>query len=266
MTHLRPYISEKLWGYEQWLISSHPAGQSTDSHGRLLSELLGSDYPLLVKVIQADQTLSVQVHPDDDFAVRTENARGKTECWFVLDAKSDSWLLAGFAEGFNPTPEQILADIRTGTLEKGLKKYPVRPGDFLYIPAGTVHAIGGGVRILEIQQSSDITYRLYDWGRGRELHIEKGLQAIKPAAPLFIQNLAGHFECPYFKLNLVDGKNGGKISATTDFFLVILAGAGVVENNRGETLNAAPEDAIFCPRDEQVRLPLGMRGMQIRAK
>jgi hypothetical protein len=98
------------------------------------------------------------------------------------------------------------------------------------------------------------------------LHIEKGLQTIKPTTPLFIQNLAGHFECPYFELNIVDGKNEEKISAATDFFLVILTGKGGVENNRGETLNTAPEDAIFCPRGEQVRLPPGMRGMQIRAK
>ncbi|MDR3312481.1 MAG: class I mannose-6-phosphate isomerase [Spirochaetaceae bacterium] len=273
MIKLIPAVFEKPWGWERWLVSTHPTGRSTDPSGRSLSAILGADYPLLVKLIRADDRLSVQVHPDDTLAACREHSRGKTECWLVLDAAPGAWLLAGFRDDCTASPETlreaVRRDVQMGTLGDRLKKYPARPGDFLYIPAGTVHAIGGGVRLLEIQQSSDITYRLYDWGRGRELHVEKALEAIRPVPPQYIPHFAGHFECPHFTLDLVDG-GGYTGGGTTDFCLVILAGQGCIQSQCAGTasqrLLAAPEDAIFCRAREELCLADNMRALLIRAE
>ena len=174
MLKLDPIKSDKIWGYELWIASTHPNGCQNS-----FKEFCGGDYPLLVKVIQANDTLSIQVHPDDDWAVKLEGKgnRGKTECWYVLDAAPDAKLVYGIKPGFS---NEVLAKaITDNTLEQYLEFVNVKPGDFVYIPAGTVHAIGGGLRLMEVQQSCDLTYRLYDWGRGREVHIEKGLAVIK---------------------------------------------------------------------------------------
>ena len=183
MLKLESIKSEKIWGYELWIASTHPNGCQND-----LKNAIGGEYPLLVKIIQANDTLSIQVHPDDEFAVKLEGVGncGKTECWYVLDATEDAKLVYGIRDGFS---NEVLAKaIKDNTLEQYLNFVKVQKGDFIYIPAGTVHAIGAGLRLLEVQQSCDLTYRLYDWGRGREVHIEKGLSVIKkddmiPVAP-----------------------------------------------------------------------------------
>ncbi|MCY1670961.1 class I mannose-6-phosphate isomerase [Novosphingobium sp. SL115] len=129
---------------------------------------------LLVKYIFTSEKLSVQVHPSDAQAQSLgESDRGKEECWLVIDAEPDATLGIGFREEVDA--ETIRRAALDGTIEDMLVWYPVRAGDFFYIPAGTVHAIGAGVSLVEIQQNSDITYRLYDYGRPRELHLEKGL-------------------------------------------------------------------------------------------
>ena len=165
---------EKVWGYELWLASTHENGLQKD-----FLEYSGGEYPLLVKIINADERLSVQVHPDDECAVALEGAGnvGKTECWYVLDAKDGAKLVYGM-DG-ERSPEELADAIKSNSLEKYLNEVPVKKGDFVFIPSGTVHAIGGGLRLLEVQQSCDLTYRLYDWGRPREVHIEKGLKSIR---------------------------------------------------------------------------------------
>lgn len=207
MKLLQPIRSEKIWGYEDWLASTHKDGLQKD-----FLELAG-DYPLLVKVIQANATLSVQVHPDDKTALLLEGAgsRGKTECWYILDCEKGARLIAGLKDGC--TKDQIEQAIKDNTLQDLMNSVEVKKGDFIFIPAGTVHAIGGKIRLMEVQQSCNLTYRLYDWGRPRELHLEKGIKSIKlkadtegcfsdgkpfrfsPAAPL-----PENFECPYFSL------------------------------------------------------------------
>ena len=144
----------------------------------------GSDYPdefpLLLKLIDARDTLSVQVHPDDAYARRVENKLGKTEAWVILHAEKDSFLVYGTVPGTGK--EALKAASREGkAVEKLLRRVPVHEGEVYYIPSGTVHAIGAGLTLYEIQQSSDVTYRFYDWdrrdaaGRQRELHLEKAL-------------------------------------------------------------------------------------------
>ena len=202
MIRLLPIRSEKIWGYEDWIASTHADGLQKD-----FLQAAG-DYPLLVKIIQANDTLSVQVHPDDKTAVTLEGAgaRGKTECWYVLDAAPDATLVYGLTK--HCTTDELKAAIQSNTLESKLNQVHVHTGDFIFIPAGSVHAIGGGLRLLEVQQSCDITYRLYDWGRPREIHVEKGLQSIKPAAAEAIKPLGAQFDCDYFTLKHVEVKGG----------------------------------------------------------
>lgn len=202
MKKLNAILSEKIWGYEQWIASTHPNGLQKE-----FLEECGGDYPLLVKVIQADDTLSIQVHPDDALAVELEGPgnRGKTECWFVLDAAPDAKLVYGMKEDY---PSEVLAKAITETkLEDYLSFVSVKKGDFIFIPAGTVHAIGAGLRLMEVQQSCDLTYRLYDWGRGREVHIEKGLKVIKSEEMIPVAPFGKEFECEYFRMEKIDVKD-----------------------------------------------------------
>lgn len=202
MFKLTPVKSDKVWGYELWIASTHPNGCQAD-----FMQATGG-YPLLVKIIQANDTLSVQVHPDDKKAVALEGegARGKTECWYVLDADPGAKLVYGLNGSYSTS--ELRAAIAENRLEDCLNRVTVAKGDFIFIPSGTVHAIGGGLRLLEVQQSCDITYRLYDWGRPREIHVEKGLQSVKQTAPAKIEPLAPEFSCDYFTLKHVEVKGG----------------------------------------------------------
>ncbi len=169
----RQYGSPKTIG-EAWLLSSLKEGQSKVD-GQPLSEVVGQ-LKFIVKIIDAAEPLSVQVHPNDEWAAKLENSRGKTECWLILDAKPGAGVYMGLADGVGG--EEFADALAAGRpVEKLVQFYPVKRGDFITVPAGTIHAIGGGVTLLEVQQSSGITYRLWDWDRpGREMHIDKGLQ------------------------------------------------------------------------------------------
>lgn len=206
MQKLTPIHCDKVWGYEKWLASTHSAGLQES-----FFSALGGPYPLLIKIIKADSSLSVQVHPDDRTALSLEGNGniGKTECWYVLSAEPDSQLVYGLNGSY--TAEELHKAIDSGTLENCLNVVPVKKGDFIFIPAGTVHAIGGGLTLLEVQQSCDITYRLYDWGRPRELHIEKSLVSIKNSPLDKIKPFKGEFFCPYFSLEKRDINGGWSI-------------------------------------------------------
>jgi len=166
------------------LVATGPhAGQTL---GSLFAEqpegLLGktaplSGSPLLIKVIFAREKLSVQVHPDDKLAQRYGQPRGKTECWYVLAAEPGAQVAAGLKDGV--TLDKIKEGIQAGTLEESLNLLTVAAGEMIYVDAGTVHAIWPGSILLETQQNCDLTYRMYDYGRGRELHIEKSLEATR---------------------------------------------------------------------------------------
>ena len=183
---------------ESWEISAHPDGPCKIANGRYkgktideLCELLGESFygksikkgekfPLLLKILDACDRLSVQVHPCDEYAEKYENGeKGKTEAWYILKAEPDAQLIYGFKE--NITKEIFKTAIKEGKTEDFLNKVPCCEGDVFYIPSGTVHAVGKGLMIAEIQQSSNTTYRVYDYNRRdkngnlRELHIEKAL-------------------------------------------------------------------------------------------
>lgn len=140
-------------------------------------DVASSDSPLLIKVIFAREKLSVQVHPDDRLAQKYGQPRGKTECWYALAAEDGARVAVGVKAGVSL--ETVKAGIDNGTLEESLNMLPVHGGDLIFVDAGTVHAIWPGSVLLETQQNSDITYRMYDYGRGRELHIERSLEATR---------------------------------------------------------------------------------------
>ena len=211
---LQPACKEALWGgqklkehfakqadldnvAESWECSTHPEGPSTvttgEHKGMLLTEVLRKhpeylgthprskgELPILVKFIDARQKLSVQVHPDDEYAKLYERGQlGKTEMWYVLEADKDAELIYGFYSDMDSVA--VRQSLANGTIEKYLQKVKVQQDDVFYIPAGTVHGIGAGILIAEVQESSNLTYRLYDYDRTdkqrqkRKLHIEKAL-------------------------------------------------------------------------------------------
>ena len=183
---------------ESWELSCHKDGQSIvasgDFFGYTLSsfiekngkQILGTncekfdDFPILIKLIDAKDNLSVQVHPDNEYALRVEKEYGKTEMWYIVDCDPDAELIYGFKEVV--TEEVFKKSIETNTLLEITNSVPVKKGDVFFIEAGTLHAIGKGILIAEIQQNSNTTYRVYDYGRlgtdgkPRELHIEKALK------------------------------------------------------------------------------------------
>ena len=197
-THLNRDLEEKNVG-ESWEVSTRPDSVSVVKNGELEGnkltdlikenpkDLLGESFetddkfPLLLKIIDATQKLSVQVHPNDKLAKKLENGNGKSEMWYVLDADKGSKLYIGL-EGVEDK-KQLKKIIDKGELQNYLKEINVQRGDFFFIPAGTVHAIGEGIMLAEIQQNSNTTYRLYDWnrkddeGNERELHLENGVRA-----------------------------------------------------------------------------------------
>ena len=282
-----PFLSEKPWGYEHWIISTHSAGEakvdsSTEFIGnKNLSSIVGKEYPIMVKIIQADEILSVQVHPNDEYANKKENSNGKTECWYILDAEKDASLIYGI---------DSIDSIQDGTLENHLIHIPVKKGDFVFIPAGTAHAINKGLRILEVAQSSDITYRLYDWGRPREIHTEKALDVITLGTGEHIAGFSGRYECNHFTLEKLDFSHTGKIcfakegianpiptaqppilpafdtpsSKTGWVSLAILSGTGRLVSTTGEILEVAAEDCITIRYEEDITVqPTGNEPLSI---
>lgn len=140
-------------------------------------------FPVLTKIIDAELPLSVQVHPDDDYANRVEHQPyGKTECWYILNCKPDAELVLGWKR--DTTREEFERRVADGSLGEILRRVPVKPGDAFYLPAGTLHAIGAGIQLFETQQASDLTYRIFDWnrvgadGKPRELHVQKAADVL----------------------------------------------------------------------------------------
>jgi mannose-6-phosphate isomerase len=151
----------------------------TKQHGSALlgPALAEKDFPLLIKVLFPKDKLSVQVHPDDALAQKYGEPRGKTECWYALDARPGAQVALGIQSGV--TLEQVKTAVHDASLETLLEMVPVQKGDMIFVDAGTVHAMGPGVVILETQQTSDLTYRMYDYGSARELHLEKSFAAMR---------------------------------------------------------------------------------------
>ncbi len=287
MLKLSPVLKNYLWGgrklhtlygrenggdriSESWEVSIHPDGVSQpladylQEHPQAV-DAQGLAFPVLIKYIDAMENLSVQVHPDDEFARRVEGDNGKTEMWYIVDADENAGIYCGFQK--DTTPEEFLAKVQDGTVEELLNFIPVKKGDCYLIEAGTVHAIGAGCVICEIQQSSNVTYRVYDYNRRgadgqlRPLHIEKAVQVINFAKfenhtnTQPIQDAQGYTlqtltQCQYFrcrKLTLWDCFQ----EQTADSFLTVnvLSGKGAIN---GQSFAAG--DSFFLAAGEMLHI------------
>ena len=184
--------------------------------GKSVAERYGNRLPLLVKFIDAEKDLSIQVHPNDEMAIRRHGKMGKTEMWYVIDAQPGSFLYAGFNKQI--TPEEYRQRVENGTIMEVLAKHGVKPGDVFFLPAGRVHAICGGILLAEVQQSSDVTYRIYDYnrlgmdGKPRELHTSLAAEALDYEVQSEYrtvyrtrENRANHMiDSPYFSVRVTD--------------------------------------------------------------
>ena len=309
---LRPATQDYLWGgsrlndnfnlgipvvpfAEAWMCSTHPDGLSVLDSGEALRDVLAAhpgylgthvlqttggkpELPILIKLIDAKKDLSVQVHPDDDYAKRVEGALGKTEMWYVLAARRDSELVYGFREDMDE--QRVRAALSDGSIEKHLNHVPVHRDDVFFIEPGTVHAVGEGCLIAEIQESSNITYRLYDYnrtdkyGRRRPLHVDRALEVAKlssssaPRQPMRVlkyeNGTASELlcRCRYFQverllLNTENRKYADFRTGENSFHaLLCVEGCGVLF---GEDcmLNFFKGDCVFVPADS---IPMKLHG------
>lgn len=266
---------------ETWECSSHPEGPSIIESGVFkgspLTEVLEqhaewigthprckSGLPILVKFIDANKDLSIQVHPDDNYALTYENQLGKTEMWYVIDAKPGASLIYGFSE--KVTPQTLLNSIEKNTLLKHLKTVPVKKGDVFFIQPGTIHAIGAGVLIAEIQESSNVTYRVFDYNRKdpngnvRPLHINQALHVLNYMESTIVKQHSRVMRytpncyneiicrCKYFQVEKVIVRTSYYFEVSQNSFQVLLCLEGegniVGKNNSGSIKKG---DCIFIP-------------------
>src|SRR5208337_5632626 len=210
-------------------------------------------FPLLVKFLFTAEKLSVQVHPDDARAQSLGEPCGKTECWYVLDAKPDAQLALGLKPGV--TIAGFEASIRDNRAEELLNWINVHAGDMLYVAAGTVHTIGGGMILVETQQASDITYRLYDYGRPRELHIAEGLAATKlyPKSGKVVRRASDGQDVlvrsPFFQVEKIRLREPlfAEVTPASPHVVVAIDGAGIVESEGMEPISFATGEAVIIP-------------------
>ena len=248
-----PNIHPALWGLESWEISVHQAGQSFVSGdcayaGKSLSDVL-PDFPLLVKVIDAKTRLSVQVHPNETTCKLT-GGDPKTEMWAMLE---DGVIYAGLRPGVGP--KDVEEAVKSGRFEELLVRHEAKKGDAFFIPGGLVHAIGDGALIYEVQQSSDTTFRLYDWnrvgadGKPRELHVAKSLEAIDYS--LLAPMPAVDVKCSFFDFRQI-ALNGELVLSASPRSTVLFAAEGSfcangVEVPRRTSVLVLPgEDVVLC--------------------
>lgn len=272
---LKPVFKEMIWGGnrlktdffydipsdstgECWAVSAHKHGdcevangslqgktlsQLWENHRELFGNVEGDVFPLLIKIIDAKQDLSIQVHPDDTYANVHENGSlGKTECWYILDCDEDAQIVIGHHA---QTKEELIQMIHNNEWDKLIRTLPIKKGDFFQIEPGTVHAIKAGTLILETQQNSDITYRLYDYGRlqngkPRELHIEKSIDVIgcphKDITASHKVTKLDHIEieqlisCKYYTVSLVKVDGSQKMSQEEPFTIFsVIDGNGLID-------------------------------------
>ena len=302
---LKPAFKDYLWGgdrlrseyhketdlsplAESWECSTHPDGTSLaliDQNEIPMTEVLKrhpeilgthprtrDTLPILIKLIDAKKDLSVQVHPDDDYArIQEHGSLGKSEFWYVLEAEPGASLVYGFSQ--DVTEKQVRQGIADGTIRKYLQKVPVKRNDVFFVQAGTVHAIGKGIVIAEIQESSNLTYRLYDYNRRdrngnlRELHLDKALDVLnlhssaEPVQPMRLLNYQPGFasefltRCRYFQVErILLSAEASEVSYYTDSssfeVLMCVQGQGVLKGKKLR-IPFRKGDTIFVPADSE---------------
>ena len=259
---------------ESWEISDRTEGMSVVANGPLKGRSLhdltrdwgprlvgadGSDasrFPLLIKIIDASRRLSVQVHPDEHSAA-VSGGEPKTECWTLLPGSApDAYVFAGFREPMRP--DDLKQKLAEESLEGSLRRLPVKPGDVVFVPGGRVHAIGEGCILLEVQQNSNTTYRLYDWGRvghdgkPRALHVRESIEVLdwddtgaEPTPPLLLQEGEGRavwslVSCPFFHLRRIELSSPAAFAQDPSSFTILFAARGAIRIGVGEHVERIP--------------------------
>jgi mannose-6-phosphate isomerase len=285
---LKPWFSERVWGRldlkpwyaetgtkervgEAWLSGPECVVETGELEGRSFAavarefagELGGGEFPLLVKMLFPNEKLSVQVHPDDAHAQAMGQSRGKTECWYVLEADPGAVVALGLKDG--ATAEQVMAAVAEGRMEALMEWVPVAKGDMIFVDAGTVHAIAPGMVLLETQQTSDTTFRLYDYGRPRELHLEQGLKVMKTrtragkVAPREMDGFTRLIEEKYFTVDRFDLGKMEEIRVTMD-------GPGCLVGLKGTVAVITPGDEVELLPGQAVVVPAGSGEVIVEAE
>ena len=291
MYKLKPAMKSAIWGgrklidafhmdfdgenlAEAWMLSAHPDGESRvdsgDCSGLTLSQIISkkgksilgknvarfAEFPILIKLIDANDNLSVQVHPDNEYALAHEHQYGKTEMWYVIEAEPSAKLCMGCKEDISS--DDFNKHAADGRLDEVLNFVPVQKGDVFFIPSGTIHAIGAGIFIAEIQQNSNVTYRVYDYdrigadGKKRELHLDKALEVASLTPPKTDFDFGSHIgKCDCFETDLLEVSDDSvSISVDDSSFvcLLVVDGNGKFANGP-DTYLADKGDCFFIEAD-----------------
>lgn len=290
---LKPIFKNYIWGgtnlreklqkesqeekiAESWEISANENGNSiikngqfrgktlnqiyTDSNIKIKEKIFGTkcinkkEFPLLVKFIDANQNLSVQVHPDDKFAKQYECSSGKSELWYVIDCEENANIICGL----NNSKIDIKEIMKNNQIKKYLKVIKIKKGDCIYIPSGTIHALLSGTIVCEIQQNSNVTYRVYDWnrkdssGNARELHVDKALKVIKPRNKVILKHTLNKKKQilsrnRFFSVDLINVENCYKdrTKKTTFYAYNVIEGRGILKSDNTEYTISAGESFII---------------------
>ena len=297
---LRPSFSERIWGRrdlrpwfdqaaletpigEAWLTGPDSVIETGPLSGNTLSEAIGkhpreilggtpaeardAEFPLLIKLLFPSDKLSVQVHPNDAEAQALGEPRGKTECWYVLAAEPGAEVALGLKPGVDRA--QVERSVADNSMEDLLRMLPVAEQDMIFVDAGTIHAIGPGVTLLETQQTCDITYRMYDYGRPRELHLQQGLDVMRTdtragrVTPVQRDGFARLIEEQYFTVDRYDlaPDSPSELPGWSTGCLVALAGSGAVESAGTEGIAVTVGHAIVLPMGYPVTVVPGPDGL-----
>ena len=262
-------------GYETPVTEGEFAGRSLNDVvttmkeklvGKANYERFGDEFPLLIKFIDARQDLSIQVHPTDEIAQKQGKERGKTEMWYIMDSDPDAKLYSGLKKEI--TPEEYKAMVEDDTITEALAQYAVKEGDCFFLPAGRIHAIGTGCFLAEIQQTSDVTYRIYDFkrkdkdGNYRQLHTKEAAECINyqvesnyrtEYAPLKNQGIA-LVNCPYFSTAVYDLDEPMTLDySELDSFVILIGmkGEGTITDNEGNTVSLQAGESMLIPATTQ---------------
>ena len=283
---LTPACKDYLWGGEKlrqdygiqsqlhplaeaWVLSCHPDGPSVVATGPLAGKTLPeyiqekgpgclgagcekfTDFPILAKFIDAKGDLSIQVHPSNEYALAHEHQYGKTEMWYVLDCEPGATLYYGFQHQISR--EEFQQRIQNNTLTEVLNAVPVEKGDLFFIPAGTLHAIRKGIVVAEIQQNSNVTYRIYDYGRvgadgkPRQLHIQQALEVTQRTPPQPDPDFHGHLaQCPYFTVDVMEGRFTLDCGPESFVSVLVLEGTGALWEG-DESMSLRKGESLFIP-------------------
>ena len=273
----QPILKTLVWGTENWVLSGVKGNETKvvggPADGKTLNELYGGEFPLLIKFIDAKQDLSIQVHPNDEVAQQRHGCKGKTEMWYMIDTAPGAHLLAGLSKEI--TKEDYVKLVEEGRITEVLADHKVAPGDVFFLPAGRIHAICGGCYLAEIQETSDITYRIFDYnrpgldGKPRQLHTQEAKDVIDykvyPSYKTEYERRENEemkvVSCPYFTTSVfelseaVEKDLSGLQAVPGNFYIVMgLEGSGSVTGSDGTAVQINAGEALLVMGENRLTL------------